>query len=114
MPAQILSIAYDPDLGETRRMLLKEAGYSVHSVVGNDAGMKAAERANFRMFIVGHDAPELQRMKMVHWLKKNHPKIPVLALQASAFCGKEFGEANCVASVEDPDEWLQAVAQCVK
>jgi hypothetical protein len=70
VPAQkILSIAYDPILGKTRHMILEKAGYSARSVLGNDAGMRAAKGGKFAMFMVGYAAPGAERMKMIRWLK---------------------------------------------
>lgn len=112
MPARkILNVAYDPALCKTREMLLREAGYKVVTAMGNQAGMKKAKTGKFDLFIVGH-ADLREQLEMVHWLKENYARKPVLALRRSRY--QQLNDADCVADVDDPKEWLQSVEECLE
>jgi DNA-binding response OmpR family regulator len=95
-------------------MLLREAGYLVTTVVGSDAGMEAAESGKFTAFIVGHLAPEPERLRLIRWLKQKFPKIPVIALHRSHFSGRQFGEADCVVNADKPEQLLQGISECLR
>jgi CheY-like chemotaxis protein len=95
-------------------MLLRQAGYSVRSVLGNSAAMQKAKATKFDLFIVGHAASASEQLEMIRWLKQRHPRSPVLALRRSPFSGERVNDADCVANVDDPKEWLQEVQDCLQ
>ena len=67
----VFQIAYDEMLLITRTQVLKNRGYEVTSVLGNDAAKRALDtRHSHRLFIVGHAAPRETREEMVQWLKR--------------------------------------------
>jgi DNA-binding response OmpR family regulator len=86
----------------------------VTTVVGSDAGMEAAESGKFTAFIVGHAAPEAERLRLIRWLKQKFPKIPVIALDRSRLSGQQFGEADCVVNADTPEQLLQGVSECLR
>src|SRR5207237_2510502 len=71
MAAHILQVAYYPTLQETRRQMLRSAGYQVTSVLGNDKaiGLDGAVIAAADLIVVGFSASHSVRAAMVLWFK---------------------------------------------
>jgi hypothetical protein len=65
----------------TREQLLKQLGYRVTSVRGNEAAQRSlALNLRYDLFIIGHDAPREIREVMVRWLKDRFPDAAIIAL----------------------------------
>jgi len=63
--------------------LLKQNGYEVVSVVGNEAAkIVLSSPQDCDLFIVGHAAAEQTRREMVDWLKARYPHIKIIALSS--------------------------------
>ncbi len=74
----VFQIAYDEKLLITRAELLKNRGYEVGSVLGNDEAQRVLNsHQRYRLFIVGHAAPREAREEMLRWLKTNFPHIKI-------------------------------------
>jgi hypothetical protein len=105
---RIFQIAYDRTLLIIRAELLKNRGYEVASVVGNDEAKHVlAKGEKYRLFIVGHAAPRKQRESMVRWLKANFPEVKVLAFNPPNNGSLTEADFNFVHN--GPEEWLAAV-----
>lgn len=66
---------------KSRAQLLEADGFTVMSVVGNEAAKVALKKTEgFSLFILGNGAPPIVRGEMADWLKIKHPKVPILAL----------------------------------
>jgi hypothetical protein len=109
---RVLCISYDRTLGKIRELILEQAGYTVRSVVGNQAGMLAAETDCFDIFIVGNTARREVREQMAGWLKQRFPSTPVIALKRWEY-ESPITEADCVTATVDPAEWLKIVCECL-
>ena len=94
-----------------RELLLQDAGYNVVSVLGSEAGRKAARAGEFDVFLVGHAAPLSERKALIEWLRGNWPKVPIVALRHTLH--EHIPEADCVANVDEPEEWLKAIKDCL-
>jgi hypothetical protein len=92
-------------------MLLREAGYKVVTAMGNQAGTKKAKAGKFDLFIVGH-GDLTEQLEMMHYLKQHYPRKPVLALRRSRY--QRLNDADCVADVDEPKEWLEGVEDCLE
>lgn len=105
----MFQIAYDEMLLITRAQLLKNRGYEVTSVLGNDAAKCAIDtRQNHRLFIVGHAAPRETREEMVRWLKANFPNTKILVVNPPSSAILAGADYNVV--LNGPEEWLSIVA----
>ena len=109
---RVLCISYDPTLSRIRELILERAGYTVHSVVGNQAGMLAAQTTRCDIFMVGNTAEREVREEMAGWLKRRFPTTPVIALKRWEYESPIPG-ADCVTATVDPAEWLKIVCDCL-
>jgi hypothetical protein len=104
----VFQIAYDEHRLVKRTELLRENGYEVVSVVGNEAAkIVLSSWQHCDLFIVGHAAPEQTRKEMVDWLKARYPRVKILALNPADH-GKLAG-ADYNAILNGPGEWLSVV-----
>jgi hypothetical protein len=104
----IFQIAYDEQLMKTRAELLKSHGFTVISVIGNEAAKAAlAAPRHYSLFIIGTSAPNKVRREMADWLKANYPKVPLLALNPPYQQELEPADYNVI--LNGPEEWLFVV-----
>ena len=105
----VFQIAYDEKLLITKADLLKNRGYEVDSVLGNDEAQRVLDNCeSYRLFIVGHAAPRETREEMVRWLKTNFPHTGVLALNPPQQA--KLAEADYNLVLNGPEAWLSIVA----
>jgi hypothetical protein len=106
---RVFQIAYDDALLIARAELLKERGYEVSSVLGNEEAQRVLDNGqSFRLFIVGHAAPRKAREEMLRWLKTTFPHTRILALNAPQ--QPNLGEADYNVVLNGPEGWLSVVA----
>lgn len=104
----IFQVAYDEQLMVTRAAVLKAHGFTVISVVGNEAAKAALSTPqHYSLFILGTSAPTKVRGEMADWLKANYPKVPILALNPPY--QKELEPADYNVVLNGPEEWLFVV-----
>ena len=109
---QIFQIAYDEELLTSRAYLLRDRGYDVISVLGNEkARRRLSNGESFRVFLIGHAAPLLERQQMVRWIKSHFPGAKVLALNPPKHISVPEADFNFV--LNGPDEWLAILARAV-
>jgi DNA-binding response OmpR family regulator len=111
MSAHILQIAYYPNLLETRTRMLRESGYRVTSVLGNNEANDELI-ASADLVVLGFSAPYSVRDSMVHWLRAHHSDVTILVLQFHSW--EKFPDADAVSLCEDPAVWLAAVASILR
>jgi DNA-binding NtrC family response regulator len=114
MPTHILQVAYYDALQELRAEMLRNAGYQVTSVLGNNEAMAldATVIAAADLVLVGFSADRSIRSAIVHWFKVHYPSTPVVILQ-SHDC-EMFPEADMATSSEDPASWLAEIATTLR
>ncbi|HTW74825.1 MAG TPA: response regulator [Steroidobacteraceae bacterium] len=108
---RIFQIAYD-DQSEMylRASLLRERGYEVQSVLGNQAAKDVlVSWPRYDLFIIGHNAPEATRVEMVQFIRANYPRQPIIALNAAA--GMQLCNLPYNAPVDEPGIWIPLVQQ---
>lgn len=106
---RVFQIAYDAALLVAREELLREHGYEVRSVLGNEEAQRALDRhQSFRLFIVGHAAPREAREEMLRWLKTTFPHTRIMALNPPQQA--HLGEADYNVALNGPEGWLSIVA----
>jgi hypothetical protein len=104
----VFQIAYDEHRLLTRGELLRQNGYQVVSVIGNEAAKTVLSSTQHGdIFIVGHAAPEQTRKEMVDWLKAKYPHVKILALNSADH--HQLAGADYNAILNDADEWLSMV-----
>jgi protein-disulfide isomerase-like protein with CxxC motif len=109
MAKRIFQIAYDEGLGFRRAQLLRELGYGVISVMGNEAArILLSSIQHYDFFIVGHAAPESARREMVGWLKANYPSVKILALNPPR---QQINNADYNAVQNGPESWLPIITE---
>jgi hypothetical protein len=107
---RIFQIAYDELLLISRAQILKDRGYHVTSVLGNeDAHRVLTKGEKYRIFLIGHAAPQAERQAMVSWIKVQFPGAKVLALNAPSYGALPEADFNFV--LNGPEEWLATVAR---
>jgi hypothetical protein len=105
---RVFQIAYDETLMASRAALLESDGFTVLSVLGNDAAKAALEKTeSFSLFIIGHGSPPTTRREMADWLKTNYPNVPILALNPPY--QQELAPADYNLVLNGPEEWLFVV-----
>ena len=106
---RVFQIAYDEKLLVSRAELLKKRGYEVSSVLGNDAAKGTLDtRKRYRIFIVGHAAPNDAREDMVRWLKAHFPNTKILVVNPASSAILAGADYNVV--LNGPEEWLSIIA----
>lgn len=90
-------------------MLLQRAGYDVTCALGNQKAMELAKKGDFNLAVVGHSTSLAARVEMLQWLAEHWPGLPVVALRRHP--AEVLPAATYVADVDDPGQWLAAVAK---
>lgn len=104
----VFQIAYDQRLLASRADLLKSHGFTVVSVLGNEAALAAlAKPREYALFIIGHGAPPNARTEMANWLKTHYPNVEILALNPPY--QEELKPADYNVILNGPEEWLFVV-----
>lgn len=105
---QIFQISYDEQLGLRSAELLNSHGYSVVSVIGNDAAkVVLSSIQQYDLFIIGHAAAEETRQEMVIWLRMKYPTVKILALNPP---NQEVLHADYNVWQSSPETWLPIVS----
>src|SRR5206468_2295132 len=106
---RIFQIPYDEGIGFRRAQLLRELGYGVISVLGNEAAkLLLSSIQHYDLFIVGPDAPEETRREIVDWLKENYPQVKILAMNPP---DQQVPKADYNAEQDGPENWLPIVRE---
>src|SRR6266481_2210431 len=109
----VFQIEYDEHRLVSRIELLKQNGYEVVSVVGNEAAkIVLSSPQDCDLFIVGHAAAEQTRREMVDWLKARYPHIKIIALSSPDHQKIDAVDYNVI--LNGPDEWLSIVAAALR
>ena len=104
----IFQIAYDERLMASRAALLKSCGFTVISVLGNEAAQLALEKPqHYDLFMLGHSAAPKDRTEMAEWLKTRYPKVQILALNPPY--QQHLAPADYNVVLNGPEEWLFVV-----
>lgn len=83
-------------------------GYDVQSVFGNQAAMDLLSSwPNYDLFIIGHNAPDATRLEMVHLIRANYPRHPIVALNPAA--GMQLDQLRYNAPVDEAEVWLPLI-----
>ena len=105
---RIFQIDYDEEAGVRRADVLKNRGYGVISVLGNEAAkLILGLIQHYDFFIVGPAAPEETRREIVDWLKKKYPTVKILALNRPH---QQVTSADYNVTENGPENWLPCVA----
>jgi CheY-like chemotaxis protein len=106
---RIFQIAYNEELGLRRAKLLEARGYTVMTVVGNEAAkLLLSSIQDFDLFIVGHAAPEETRAEIVEWLRTTYPGVRILAFNPP---NQQVLGADYNVRLNGPETWLPIVSQ---
>lgn len=105
----IFQICYDEQACLQRAELLKSFGYSVMSVIGNEAAkIVLSSFQDYDMFVVDHAAAEETRREMVLWLKAEYSRVKILALNPR---NQEVLQADYNAQQNEAGSWLAMIAR---
>src|SRR5690349_4438653 len=75
----ILSVSYDPNLLNTRQLLLQSCGFTVTSAEGFVDALRKCRAGNYDLLIIGHSIPTEDKEAIIAEMGKHCP-APVLAL----------------------------------
>ena len=73
--------------------------------------MALRSREHYDLFILGEAAPKETREEMIQWLRKEYPKVKIVALNARRH--RRLPDADYNVTVNGPDAWLSLVASVV-
>ena len=73
--------------------------------------MALRSREHYDLFILGEAAPKETREEMIQWLRKEYPKVKIVALNAPRH--RRLPDADYNVTVNGPDAWLSLVASVV-
>lgn len=105
----IFQISYDEQSGVRRAELLKSHGYSVVSVIGNNAAkVVLSPIQHYDLFIIGHGAAEETRQEMVLWIKAKYPRVKILAINPP---NQKVLRADYNVRQNGPENWLPIVSR---
>ena len=80
------------------------------SALGNGSAFALATAEKIDLVVIGHCAPVGIRENAANYFKDHFPDIPAVALRSDSLSDKvKFADYNSTA--EDPEEWLNVVAQ---
>jgi len=77
--ARILSIAYDPMLLSTRKLILEKHGYNVVSAEGFIQALRKCNERNYDLVIMGHSVPYDDKLALFETISRECP-VPVVSL----------------------------------
>ncbi len=107
---RIFQVAYDPSLLRVRAEMLKHAGYTVTSALGNEAaGRMLQQSGDYDLLVVGWSASDAVRSEMVRLAKQCRPSLRIIALYRAG--SRVLAEADLNSCSEDPAEWFAAVTR---
>ena len=105
----IVHIAYDQTLMFTRATLLQRHGFEVISVMGNEVALDTLHPgAHYDLFLIGHAAPQEQRIEMAQWLKARYPGTTILAINPPDHPQLQGADFNV--ELNGPETWLAMVS----
>jgi hypothetical protein len=109
----VFQISYDSEHSIQRTKVLREHGYEVASVLGNEAAKTVLSTRLMQcdFFIVGHRAPEHLRRGMVVWLREHYPNVRILALNSPGIL--ELDGADYNVKLNGPETWLPLVSKAL-
>ena len=88
--------------------LMQARGYSVMSVIGNEAAKVALTPVqHYDLFLIGNAAPDETRQEMAFWLKAKYPRVKILALNSP---NREVLRADYNVWQNGPEDWLPIVS----
>jgi hypothetical protein len=104
---RIFQVAYREEHFLARAKLLRCRGYTVTSVIGNEASKAVLSiQPRVDLFIIGHAPPEQIRLDMVAWLRERYPQTGILALNPSH---ERLGTLRFNAVHYPPQAWLPLI-----
>ena len=106
---RVFQIAYEELRLIARAEILRQRGYEVVSVLGNEDALRVLTKGGqYRIFLIGHKAPKKERQEIVRWIKANFPGAKILALNPPKNGGLPEADFNFV--INGPEEWLAAIS----
>lgn len=107
----ILQITYAHEMALAREEILRQWGYRVTTVIGNEMARALLLTAvHFDLFIIGHAAPEPTRNDMVDWLREKFPDVKIVSLNPFH---QALRRADFNVQINGPESWLPAVARAM-
>jgi hypothetical protein len=104
----IFQIAYDQESMFTRAALLERRRHHVVSVLDTKVAKDVlVPGQHYDLFIIGHSAPESERLDIVNWLRGRYPGAKILALNLPHRAGVPGADFN-VGATEIAD-WLTVI-----
>ena len=105
---RIFQIAYDSQRMYSRAVVLRNLGYDVQSVLGNQAAKDVLiSWPNYDVFIIGHDADDIVRLAMVQFIRASYPRHPIVALNSAP--GMQLDALEYNAPVDESQVWISLV-----
>jgi CheY-like chemotaxis protein len=108
---RILSVGYEPVLMQSRKQLLRSAGYEVVEATGYSQAVTLLNAESFDVLVLGHSLPEFHRQRVIEAAETVCPELPILFLSVG-FDGPSKESIHRVDAYQ-PREVLDMVAELV-
>jgi DNA-binding NtrC family response regulator len=107
----ILSVGYDPQLMQTRSMLLRRAGFVVDEGYNLRSVLGCVKSDSIDALVLCHTIPENEQRWLISAVRKVRRLLPIICVRASVYDSPQEG---CVVSTNEPREFLAAIGKAIQ
>jgi|SRR6185312_9002511 len=105
-----LSVGQDPVLLETRRQILRHAGYTVVSALSVEQALQSFVSGDFDIVVLCHSMPVQDRERLTYSIRRHSPNTPVIVVTAKVGAMDSFADATIE---NEPEILLQEIPRMV-
>ena len=104
----VLCISWIPSLGETRGLILKQAGFDVTSIVGTPDASELKRCRPPDLLVLGHSVPQPEKRRIIATFRQSCD-VPVLSLLAPHQA--KLPEADYGIEAHRPEDFVESVRE---
>lgn len=106
----VLSVGLDPQLLETRNMVLQSAGYTLVSAHSIQEAVERFPQGDFDLVLLCQSVPAQQKNRLVNWIRASGSRVPVVCVS------RNLDPGNAVIGVAvstEPGSLLQGIREAL-
>ncbi len=121
--AKILIVDDDPDIMESKRVVLESAGYEIMVASDGKKGISAFREKLPDLVITDILMPEKEGLEIIRELKRDFPEVKIIAISGGVNIkpeeedylkmAKQFGAIRTLTKPIEQEELLEAVRECL-
>lgn len=104
----VLSVSLDPELLDTRNLVLQSAGYTVVAAFSPREAVDRLREGDFDLVLLCQSIPTKDKDHLVLWLRASGSRIPVISISGFLYQRDAFADATVVS---DPNVLLMAIRE---